>query len=579
MAQVFSVSTQEELLNALSSAQGGDTIELQSGDYGKLELITFQTFGVKAIYDTEVTITSADPNDPASFSGMDLREVQNLTFDNVIFDSDYSGATVWASPFRIQDSSGIRIENSLFEGELASGTGDPTVDGFATGKGLVVEGSSDIVIENNEFTTWHRAMTFGHSSEVIIFGNDIHSIRSDGINFTSSTNISIENNYIHDFLLSSGSGDHSDMIQFWTSGTTTPSTNIIIRGNILDMGDGDATQSIFMRNEVVDQNLAGIEMYYQNVKIENNTIYNGHSHGISVGETDGLTIQNNTVLYGGDANAWNISGVKIPKISVASGSKDVIIDGNISSKVSGFGSQSDWVVSGNAIIHPNNYFEHFVTSSIDTEMGVHKFSVLPGSLVDQLSAGSDIIHAEYDAGTLIPQFQVYSADTSAETLVFDASLSLGPQGFLSETEANFLWNFGDGSTANGQIVKHEFDAPGYHDVELTIVAEDGTTAKEYYTAGIAGNDIVQFDPQLGDFEKLAYGEETPLNNDLLPLVKDEDGYALKLGGEGKAASVGGVGMSRFLGTDAFELSMSLKSDSTSSWGGNCAGPHQFYSGC
>ena len=94
MANVFSVSTADELRSALNSAQGGDTIELAGGDYGKLDLQTSQTFGVKAIYDSPVTITSSDPNNPASFSGMDLRQVQNLTFDSVVFDSDYTGEAV-----------------------------------------------------------------------------------------------------------------------------------------------------------------------------------------------------------------------------------------------------------------------------------------------------------------------------------------------------------------------------------------------------------------------------------------------------------------------------------------------------
>ena len=64
------------------------------------------------------------------------------------------------------------------------------------------------------------------------------------------------------------------MIQFWTSGTTSPSTNIVIRGNILDSGDGGWTQSIFMRNEMVDTGGAGDAMFYQNILIEDNVIYN-----------------------------------------------------------------------------------------------------------------------------------------------------------------------------------------------------------------------------------------------------------------------------------------------------------------
>ena len=54
------------------------------------------------------------------------------------------------------------------------------------------------------------------------------------------------------------------MIQFWTAGTTSPSTNIIIAGNFLDSGNGDLTQSIFMRNEVVDHRAAATKCIYRN---------------------------------------------------------------------------------------------------------------------------------------------------------------------------------------------------------------------------------------------------------------------------------------------------------------------------
>jgi hypothetical protein len=43
MANIFSVTNSEELMKALASAKGGDTIELAGGDYGKLILIDGKT--------------------------------------------------------------------------------------------------------------------------------------------------------------------------------------------------------------------------------------------------------------------------------------------------------------------------------------------------------------------------------------------------------------------------------------------------------------------------------------------------------------------------------------------------------
>lgn len=86
----------------------------------------------------------------------------------------------------------------------------------------------------------------------------------------------------------------------------------------MDIGEGDKTQSIFMRNDLVDRGLAGEEMYYQNILIEGNVILNGHKHGITVGETDGLIIQNNTILSIGSSDTRYSS---TPTINVSGDSK------------------------------------------------------------------------------------------------------------------------------------------------------------------------------------------------------------------------------------------------------------------
>ncbi|WP_417463033.1 right-handed parallel beta-helix repeat-containing protein, partial [Kordiimonas sp.] len=567
MATIISVSNAEELMNALASATGGDTIELAGGDYGRLTLINGKT-GFDVTFDTAVTIRSVDADHLASFSGMNLNGVSNLTFDDVVFDYNFSqDDPVSIRPFSINGgSNNISIKNSIFEGDVASDVLDSNVDGFGYGTGLSVRDSSNISIENNEFFNWHRGAIFAQVEGLLVAENDVSAIRSDGFDFIEVKSVLIEKNHIHDFSAPEGSSDHRDMIQFWTSGTDSPSVDVIIRDNILDIGTGAWAQSIFMRNEEVDLGRAGTEMYYQNILIENNTIYNGHLHGITVGETDGLTIRNNSVLQAlGGLNDLS-GGVSIPKINLKPGSTSVVIEGNVTSAISGFAAQSDWVVSSNAIIQPINYLEHFITSTTHSDGRGHNFIVIPGSVIAQLGAGSEHIQFPYTIETLTPQFQVYSDVSSGQSLVFDASLTVWSQGQVSETDANFTWHFGDGSTATGQIVKHNFSAPGYHDVALTVTTKDGTTAIENFRAAIAGEDILQFDTQSGLFEALAFGEETPLANGALPLVETTDGHALKLGGDGTQASIAASELSRFFGTDAFELSMSLKADSAISWG-------------
>ncbi|MFN3938894.1 MAG: right-handed parallel beta-helix repeat-containing protein, partial [Gemmobacter sp.] len=178
------------------------------------------------------------------------------------------------------------------------------------------------------------------------------------MNFADVQGVLIENNYIHDFRLSPLSGDHPDMIQFWTTGTTEASTDIIIRNNTLDIGDGNWTQSIFMRNELVDTGKAGAEMFYRNVLIENNTIYNSHLHGITVGETKGLIIRDNSVLHVPDTSiaSGGTAPVNVPTIRVSARSESVTITDNVTAAITGGSGQASWTIKNNAFVQSTNPF-------------------------------------------------------------------------------------------------------------------------------------------------------------------------------------------------------------------------------
>lgn len=359
----FNVSNSAQLATALNQASGGDKIVLASGDYGRLE--------INENFSSTVTITSADAGHPAKFSSMLVNNAQNVTIDKVFFDYTYKAAdSATYKPFEVANSSKIVIHNSVFDGDVKSG-GGTIFDGYGTGVGLSVRGSSAVQVAGNEFKGWGTALKVNDSQNIQIQTNDIHDIRRDGTNFVNVQGIVIENNHIHDFKGLPDGIDHRDMIQFWTTGTNQPSTNITIRGNLLDIGQGSHTQSIFMRNDVVDKGLAGASMFYQNVLIENNTIINHHLHGISVGESEGLTIRNNTLTAAvpdpsESTTKWLLdkygptSGILIPRIDASDASHNVNISGN-SFFGGGFftgprvdsstGHGSDWSVTGN-VSHP-----------------------------------------------------------------------------------------------------------------------------------------------------------------------------------------------------------------------------------
>ncbi|GHA47710.1 hypothetical protein GCM10008927_10790 [Amylibacter ulvae] len=372
------VSNASQLNAALSSANSGDTIVLAAGNYGNVN-INSKDFG------SGVTITSASNNNPANFSGLTINNVDGLTLDNVLLDYTYSnGHQLHQQPFRITNSSNVEIVNSEISGDTAPGSG------VGTAYGLVVNDSDNVTVENTEIHTFFRGAVFERVDNLNVIENDVHSIRSDGMDYAQVTNVLIEGNYFHDFDAEQNTADHRDMIQFWTTNTSAPSANVTIRGNNFDIGDGSWTESIFIHNERVTNEGAGQSMYYQNFLIENNTIYNAHYHGITVGATDGLTIRNNTVLQAvGDPNATGNPGrdpgVTVPHIHLIDRPQNVTITGNVTNGITADYGLNGHNVSGNVIIDPRNYDDYFTAGSLNAG-SPHSFIPITGSAVDGVGA-------------------------------------------------------------------------------------------------------------------------------------------------------------------------------------------------
>ena len=564
---IINVSTQDELYAALDKATGGETIVLSPGDYGRIELSTGRTGGVDAVYGSEVKIISADGENPASLSGLHLFGATNLTFENIKFDyTSYEAAPVYSYPFEITHSENIAIRNSIFDGDLAYGFGTEA-DGKGTGKGLQVAGVDNFVLEGNEFYNWHRAAVFFSSDNLTILDNEVYGIRSDGFDFNVIHSALIEGNYFHDFDAAPETGDHGDMIQFWTNGDATATTDIVIRGNILDVGDGDGTQSIFMRNGMVDRGVAGEEMFYQNILIEENLILNNSSHGITVGETNGLIIRNNTVL---DADTSLSSSVNTPKINLAPLSTNVTVEANVTAAITGYVDQHDWVVSNNVRVQntdPNalGYYEsEFINSSLSGD--ITDYIVDPNSTIAQLDAGASRLHLDTTPDTIRAAFDASSDGDAQNTVIFDAGFTYGPTGKTSASDAQFIWDFGDGTSAVGQVVSHEYVNADRYEATLTVVMPDGTTAKAVSEIGIMGADVLSYDPLTGLFNAEGYGIATEIEGSDRTSVTLDSSHGVDLGGAGAQLGIGKEHLSRLFGANSFDLSMTLRADTLGSIG-------------
>lgn len=404
------VASLEALYAALAGAKGGETILLESGQYGGMVLGPRSRFNVT--FAAPVTIMSADPAHPAVFSEIDIREVTNLIFDGVVFDYVFKmGHKAHFKPFMVKNSTGITIRNSTFDGDVARGV-SAVDDGFGYAFALSVGGSTGFRLENNRVFDFFRGIVMGGNTDTVIRNNDLRALRSDGMDFVAMTDVVIEDNFIHDFKRSKGSKDHSDMIQFWTNGSETPSTGITIRRNVLLSGMGDSTQSIFMRNDLVDRGLAGVEMFYRDVEIEENVIINGHLHGITLGEADGVVIRRNTLLRNQRAaeGAERQKKVRIPKINLNPASLNVIVQNNIAASFPD--PRLGWQVEGNLAAQdisptlPFYYLKLFTNALLGDPQVLENFVALPGSPADRSDLGASLLRPGADRRRFAPRRRV-----------------------------------------------------------------------------------------------------------------------------------------------------------------------------
>jgi hypothetical protein len=563
------VDSADALAAALGTAAPGDVLLLAPGDYGALVLR--RGFGDAA---RPVTLRSADPARPARFSHLRISEARGLVLEDLVFDytfapgDDPNGLRV----FQITGARDITFRGVIFDGDRAQGAG-PANDGFPAGQGVVIRNCTGITVETSEVRGWKRGMVIGHSTGITLRDNRFHDLRSDGLNFAAVRDVLVEGNRFGPFVRSLDAGDHSDMIQFWTIGTKVPSENITLRDNILFSGTGLYTQSIFMRNEEVDRGRQGREMYYRNVTITGNVIVNAHLHGITVGPTDGLLIANNTLVRnaassgpGGSAPLWT------PTIRVAPRSENVLITANVTPGILGPdkvpADLPAWRVTGNLITQDadpsaTNHVEAlFVAPRTGDPATLAPFTYLPGGAADGRRLGAPGLRPEAVAaqtagvtaadGQAGPLALIRSARDArfVNRFVFDAGSSRG--------QGTARWDFGDGTTAEGARVTHDFAQPGTYRVVLTL-APGGGLAETAVTVRVPAPELLELTPE--GLLAQQDGALRPLAG--VPVLRGPEGGALiPLGRGQEPAVVPRAAIADLFGAPDFTLRLRLRSDAT-----------------
>lgn len=347
---VHTVTSPAQLKEATEDLTNGGTILLAPGDYGELSL-------VDKVYPGDGLRITSDDRTTAVFDALSLTRCRGVHLDTLGLDYVFEpGDYDHEQPFVINQCEDVTIQRSLLDGDAGAGMKKSAIDGYAIGYGLLIKNSKSIFVNQNEIRGFRLGMVCFSNDRLAINKNNIHGMRSDGMNLVSITDSIISNNWIHDFVKAPGSGDHQDAIQGWTTGGLPASRDVNITSNFIDSGDGGYRQAIFFRNEDVDRGL-NPENYYERIKINNNLIFDGHRHGITVGETKGLDIINNTLLQNprdrvDDQLVW------VPGILMSEKSQNVSILNNIAPRaVDRLGDTH--VLRDNLIISPDTQAEYF----------------------------------------------------------------------------------------------------------------------------------------------------------------------------------------------------------------------------
>lgn len=387
---VLKVSNAAQLHVALSSAKGGDTIYLKSGNYSAVTLSNYK-------FSSDVTIKS-ESGKGAVFSKLIVDKSENIVFDSIEVSNPATGDNKFV---HVNESSGISLINSEIHGsEDGNHTFNPawTIGGSA----VSISRSTDIVVSNNYIHDAEFGSHFSHVKGLVLSGNKFDHLGADSMQLNAITDGLIENNIGAANIIAS-TQEHVDFIQFMGY-----ATNVVVRGNML-LPKSLTFVEYPLAPGVPD---GGFNTYYQgmlfkgaafkDVTIENNLIYTNTVNGILVhgGEgASGIIIRDNTVLTFPELNApgrdltptgslWGRAEIRAINVPVGS----VIIENNVTNKVwidtdadvdsnpSYPFSSNESYVGSNLVILPAQYANYYVNALKGLGAKLSDFAIVDGSL-------------------------------------------------------------------------------------------------------------------------------------------------------------------------------------------------------
>jgi len=263
------VSSVAGLNAALAAAVGGETISCTPGTYTGMVMPTGKT------YTSAVIVTSTDLGNPAVIRNFSLTGITNLSFVGMALQT----WNTTAPGFFLTNCNDIAVTDCHVYGQSLDG--DPSND---TGSGFQVWGTDGFTVTGCLVEELTSGFILGKSStNLTITKNEIRLLRGDGIKSAQISNLTVTDNWFHNFRAAL---EHQDAVQCFTQGTTVASHDFIITGNLFQRDGGLFFQSCFLGDEVGT-------LPFANVLFDDNMLSGTGNNAFRTNNADNLTVSDN----------------------------------------------------------------------------------------------------------------------------------------------------------------------------------------------------------------------------------------------------------------------------------------------
>ena len=470
-----------------------------------------------------VIIESENPGNQSVLRSLSIENTNYIWVRNLKFGDGLGSSVGVAQCLLFRDCSTIRVSGLHMKGERDDySEADPDPGNH---NGMVFRGVEYADIWNNLLENLYTNVQLGGSNVTQYFRdsrfhhNEIRFAQEDFLRCYKHTRTRIDHNYLHGPLGIDQGVKHGDFIQFATSNGVT-SEDVEIDNNIMDSGyqlewtayisqsnlprHAWGHQAIFINDE------GGVG--YDRFNIHDNVVHSCEGSGVKVVGMRDSDINNNTLSWHFAAAYWwgeDNPGSGIPNVRyencdnlrirrniagfTASGvNTNITREDNTRRTYNG--PTLDGVVNGaDYLASPDLTFESGICGGKGNLL--RKLRLRDGCNAEARGHGSALTRAKNQTapGEMEAVIRATRFNGHCDQFDFSALRSIDQSGYLTDLNASFEWDFGDGNTATG-VSPPTHTYATYGDFIVTLTVTRNSDGKK----DTAQTSVWSFDPQIFD---------------------------------------------------------------------------------